>query len=55
MVFGMVTVLGSGALRHAFGWDAINLVMAPFIGLAFVLGFWLHPRTARSAKAPQPG
>jgi hypothetical protein len=51
----VVTALGSGALRHAFGWEAINLVMAPFIGLASVLGFWLHRRTARSAKAPQPG
>ncbi len=55
--FGMVTVtaLGSGALHHTFGWNAFNLVMVPFIGLAFVLGLWRHRRTARSAQAPQPG
>ena len=57
LVFGTVTVmaLGSGALHHAFGWDAINLVMAPFIVLAFVLGLWLHRRTGRRAKAAQSG
>ena len=33
LVFGMVTVtaLGSGALHHALGWDAINPAMAPFL------------------------
>lgn len=53
MVFGMVTVtaLGSGALHHAFGWDAINLVMAPFIGVAFCLSFWLSRRAGRNSRA----
>ena len=43
VVFGTVTVtaLGFGALHHAWG-DAINLVMAPFIVVAFGLSFWLH-------------
>ena len=55
LVFGTVTVtaLGSGALHHAFGWDAINLVMAPFIAVAFGLGFWLNRRTGRGSRAAQ--
>jgi hypothetical protein len=44
LVFGTVTALGSGALHHAFGWDAINLVMAPSIAVACGPGFWLHRR-----------
>ena len=56
LVFGMVTVtaLGSGALHHTFGWNAVNLVMVPFTALAFVMGLWLHRRTMGKAKAPQP-
>jgi MFS family permease len=56
LVFGMVTMtaLGSGALHHAFGWNAINLVMVPFVVLAFGLGLWLHRQTMSNAKAPQP-
>ena len=56
LVFGTVTVtaLGSGALHHAFGWDAINLVMAPFIAVAFGLGFWLHRRVERKPRAVRP-
>ena len=49
-----VTALGSGALHHAFGWDAINLVMVPFILIAFGLGVWLHLRVARNARAVRP-
>jgi MFS family permease len=53
LVFGMVTMtaLGSGALHHAFGWNAINLVMVPFVVLAFGLGLWLHRQTMSNAKA----
>ncbi len=49
-VFGTVTIsaLASGTLRHAFGWNAINMVMVPFTTLAFVLGFWLHHRMKMS-------
>ena len=48
-VFGTVTItaLASGALHHAFGWNAINMVMVPFTALAFVLSFWLHHRMKR--------
>ena len=55
VVFGRVTVtaLGSGALHHAFGWDAINLVMAPFIAVAFVMSFWPNRRTGRGSRAAQ--
>ena len=45
-VFGTVTIsaLASGALHHAFGWNAINMVMVPFT----VLGFWWHHRMKMS-------
>jgi hypothetical protein len=46
-----MTALGSGVLHHAFGWDAINLVMAPFIGVAFCLSFWLNRRAGRDSRA----
>ena len=49
-----VTAFGSGALHHAFGWDAINLGMAPFIAVAFGLGFWLHRRVESNSRAVQP-
>jgi predicted MFS family arabinose efflux permease len=57
LVFGAVTVtaLGSGALHDAFGWSAINLIIAPFIAAAFCLGFWLHRRAWKSAEAARPG
>jgi MFS family permease len=56
LVFGMVTItaLGSGALHHAFGWNAINLVMVPFVAVAFCLSFWLNRRAGRSSQAAQP-
>lgn len=56
LVFGMVTMtaLGSGALHHMFGWDAINMVMVPFISVAFVLSFWLNRRAGRNSQAAQP-
>ena len=56
LVFGMVTLtaLGSGALHHAFGWNAINLVMVPFIGVAFFSSFWLNRRTGRDSRAAVP-
>ncbi len=56
LVFGTVTVtaLASGALHHALGWDAINLVMAPFIATAFSLSFWLNRRSGRDSRAAQP-
>lgn len=46
MVFGTVavTAVGSGALHYALGWDAINLVMAPFIAAGLLLVFRLHRR-----------
>ena len=56
LVFGTVTLtaLGSGAVHHAFGWDAINLVMVPFIATAFLLSFWLNRRAGRDSRAAQP-
>lgn len=56
LVFGMVTMtaLGSGALHHAFGWNAINLVMVPFITVAFLLSFWLHRHVGRNFRVAQP-
>ena len=56
LVFGTVTVtaLASGALHHALGWDAINLVMVPFIATAFLSSFWLNRRAGRNSRAAQP-
>lgn len=56
LVFGAVTVtaFGSGALHDAFGWSAINLVIAPFIAAAFCLGFWLYRGAWKSAEATRP-
>ena len=53
LVFGTVTVtaLGSGALHHNFGWNAINLVMVPFIATAFLSSFWLNRRAGRNSRA----
>jgi MFS family permease len=53
LVFGTVTItaLGSGALHHNFGWNAVNLVMVPFIATAFLLSFWLNRRAGRSSRA----
>jgi MFS family permease len=56
LVFGMVTMtaLGSGALHHAFGWSAVNLVMVPFIATAFGLSLWLHRRVEKTPRTAQP-
>jgi len=56
LVFGTVTItaLGSGALHHGFGWDALNLVMVPFIAIAFCSSFWLNRRAGRNSRAAQP-
>ena len=56
LVFGTVTLtaLGSGALHHVFGWNAINIVMAPLIVTAFLLAFWLNRRTDRDTGAARP-
>jgi MFS family permease len=53
LVFGTVTItaLGSGALHHNFGWNAINLVMVPFIATAFLSSFWLNRRAGRNSRA----
>jgi predicted MFS family arabinose efflux permease len=53
LVFGTVTItaLGSGALHHNFGWNAVNLVMVPFIATAFLSSFWLNRRAGRSSRA----
>jgi len=56
LVFGTVTItaLSSGVLHHNFGWDAINLVMVPFISVAFFSSFWLNRRIGRSSLEAQP-
>ena len=56
LVFGTVTItaLSSGALHNNFGWDALNLVMVPFIAIAFCSSFWLNRRAGRNSRAAQP-
>jgi MFS family permease len=53
IVFGFVSVasLSSGALIHGFGWEAVNLAMAPFLTLAGAALIWtaLSRRRGRTA------
>jgi MFS family permease len=51
LVFGLVTVgsFGSGAVMAGFGWEAVNLSMLPFLGLATFALAWLVGQRARPA------
>lgn len=51
LLYGMVTfsALMSGKIQHAFGWDIVNLGVAPFIACAFALSFWLRARRTPAA------
>ncbi|MFO0995145.1 MAG: MFS transporter [Alphaproteobacteria bacterium] len=51
LLYGMVTLsaLVSGKIQHAFGWDVVNLGVAPFIAVAFAMSFWLRTRRAPAA------
>jgi MFS family permease len=53
LVFGSVALcaLTSGALHERFGWDALNLVLAPFMGLTLGAILWLEMRRRRPAAA----
>jgi MFS family permease len=52
LVFGTVTMtaFGSGVLHHAFGWNAMNLLMVPFIATAFCLSLWLLRVAGRDSQ-----
>ncbi|WP_306455021.1 MFS transporter [Pseudovibrio flavus] len=43
LVFGTVAIasFSSGSLLHFFGWDAVAVVIFPFVGLSFILLLWL--------------
>lgn len=49
-VFGLTTIaiLTAGAIQHHFGWQAVNLAVAPAIALVAATLFWLRRETARA-------
>lgn len=51
LVFGLVTVasFSSGALLNAFGWDAVQIAMAPALVIAGAAIIWLSLAKARGA------
>ncbi len=53
LVFGSVALcaLTSGALHERFGWDALNLVLVPFMGLTLAAILWLEMRRRPPAAA----
>ena len=52
IVFGTVAItsFGSGAIHGAFGWNAVNLTVAPFIVVAMALVGWHYLRQTRVAS-----
>ncbi len=53
LVFGSVALcaLTSGALHERFGWDALNLVLVPFMGITLAAILWLEMRRRPPAAA----
>jgi MFS family permease len=43
---GLVCSFGAGGLLHALGWQTLNLVLLPWLGLAAASLIWLGARTA---------
>jgi hypothetical protein len=43
--------LASGATQHAFGWNAVNLAMLPFVVLAALAILVLHVKQRRPVPA----
>ena len=53
LVFGSVALcaLSSGVLHERYGWEALNLVLLPFIGVTLLALLWLQLRPRRPAAA----
>ena len=53
LVFGSVALcaLSSGALHDRHGWEALNLVLLPFVGVTLLALLWLQFRPRRPATA----
>ncbi len=53
LVFGSVALcaLSSGALHERYGWEALNLVLLPFVGVTLLALIWLQFRPRRPAAA----
>jgi len=49
IVFSTVSLgsLSSGALQNAYGWQAVNKGVIPFLGAIFLAIFWLYRRRQR--------
>ena len=54
-IWGTISVgaVTSGAVQHAVGWSAVNLVMAPMVVAVFLTTLWLR-YSGRKASAEQP-
>lgn len=50
-IWGTISVgaVTSGAVQQSFGWEAVNLVMAPLVALVFIVTLWLRFGARRSA------
>lgn len=56
LVFGVVSIssLSAGAIQHALGWDTVNLVVLPLVGIVLAALAWMHwfgPRPAEASAA----
>jgi len=53
LVFGVVSVssLSAGAIQHALGWDTVNLVVLPLVGIVLAALAWMHWFGPRPAEA----
>ena len=49
-IWGTISIgaVTSGAVQHAVGWDAVNLVMAPLVVIVFAVTIWLRFDARRS-------
>jgi MFS family permease len=50
-VVGLVCSLGAAALLQAFGWQALNLLLLPWLAVAALALLWLGYRRRRSVAA----
>lgn len=49
---GLVSTLAAGMLHQAFGWQTLNLLLLPWLGLAALALFWLATMRRRPRQAP---
>ena len=50
-VVGLASSLGAGALQQSIGWQAMNMLLLPWLGIAALSIVWLAQRRRASAAA----